>query len=536
MRYISNHKGETLLFSRLKHLVSESETVTIVSSDNASFEVSKFVFTFFSDIFHYNHDCIIAPLSSSSLSLIVDFINLHKAVNLSKESSNYIQYVLEEAELLGLSKESLKNLVLPSSGRNETGAGRKTLVNNGNKPQLEKKNIKTDYALNKIKAEKSNELDEEEEGQISISVNKNETDNDVQSTKNSSEIIQDNLAERKNYVQEEVEHHSKKIQIGNKCKRSNKKEKISVKKEKKTKKNSKTKKKEKVTKKINVSEEKEKKLKVRGNPIQHFGTLENGKRRVESLQCRLCGEFFLRKKYRKYSTAYNNHYEKHEILLFTCDCDYKSSSYHAKRKHFKTVHQNMLGCPIKACPSYMKSESALKLHLEGHKNSCDLCNFETTRPGNLKKHIDRTHNKPVKSIESTPRNQEIYKCKDAECDKEFNNPYTLDNHMRKVHNPQPCPICGKIVKTLLPHLKTHATNEDKDFHCDQCGKGFDSKTRIEEHIQVIHNGIKFYCRYPNCKNSSGSGFSGYRDSSNRSAHERKHHGAPYTKYQESVIL
>ena len=535
MRYISNHKGETLLFSRLKHLVSESATVTIVSSDNASFEVSKFMFTFFSDIFHDNHDCIIAPLSSSSLSLIVNFINLHKDVNLSKESNNYIQYVLEEAELLGLSQESLKNLILPSSGRNEyeIGEGSKVLVNNGNKTQIEKRSM-TDNALNKVKTEKPNELDEEEEMQLSISVNNKETDSDVQTTKNPIEIIEDNLADRKKCLQEVDENHGKKTKSGNNCKRSNKKAKVSVRKEKKIKKSSKTKKKEKISKKIYVSVEKEKKLKVRGNPIQHFGTLENGKRLVESLQCRLCGDFFYRKKNR--FNAYNNHYEKHEILLFTCDCDYKSSSYHAKRKHFKTVHQNMLGCPIKACPSYMKSESALKLHLEGHKNSCDLCNFETTRPGNLKKHIDRTHNKPVKSIESTPRNQEIYKCKDAECDKEFNNPYTLDNHMRKVHNPQPCPICGKIVKTLLPHLKTHATNEDKDFHCDQCGKGFDSKTRIEEHIQVIHNGIKFYCRYPNCKNSSGSGFSGYRDSSNRSAHERKHHGAPYTKYQESVIL
>ena len=220
MRYISNHKGETLLFSRLKHLVSESATVTIVSSDNASFEVSKFVFTFFSDIFHDNHDCIIAPLSSSSLSLIVDFINLHKDVNLSKESSNYIQYVLEEAELLGLSKESLKNLVLPSSGRNETGAGRKTLVNNGNKPQLEKKNIKTDYALNKVKAEKPNELDEEEERQLSINVNNKETGSDLQTTKNPSEIIEDNLTERKNCEHEEGETHGKKMKIGKKYKRS----------------------------------------------------------------------------------------------------------------------------------------------------------------------------------------------------------------------------------------------------------------------------------------------------------------------------
>ena len=193
MRYISNHKGETLLFSRLKHLVSESATVTIVSSDNASFEVSKFMFTFFSDIFHDNHDCIIAPLSSSSLSLIVDFINLHKDVNLSKESNNYIKYVLEEAELLGLSQESLKNLILPSSGRNENGigAGSKILVNNGNKTQIEKKSM-TDNVLNKVKTEKPNELDEEEEMQLSISVNNKETDSDVQTTKNPIEIIEDN--------------------------------------------------------------------------------------------------------------------------------------------------------------------------------------------------------------------------------------------------------------------------------------------------------------------------------------------------------
>ena len=101
MGLIINHHNESIQFSRLKNLVTHGDTIRIISSDRVTMNVSKFMLTFFGDIFQHDQDCIITPIESSILNGIVDLLNLKKNVDLED---------VEYYELLGLDTKGLKSV------------------------------------------------------------------------------------------------------------------------------------------------------------------------------------------------------------------------------------------------------------------------------------------------------------------------------------------------------------------------------------------------------------------------------------------
>ena len=112
MGLIINHHNESIQFSRLKNLVTHGDTIRIISSDGVTMNVSKFMLTFFGDIFQHDQDCIITPIESSILSVIVDLLNLKKYVDLV-DSKYY--------KLLGLDTKGLKSvweILNPKIGQN----------------------------------------------------------------------------------------------------------------------------------------------------------------------------------------------------------------------------------------------------------------------------------------------------------------------------------------------------------------------------------------------------------------------------------
>ena len=94
---------------------------------------------------------------------------------------------------------------------------------------------------------------------------------------------------------------------------------------------------------------------------------------------------------------------------------------------------------------------------------------------------------------------------------------------------KPCPECGVKVKHLNLHMRVaHTPDELKRFQCQDCGKGFDSKSDTESHRMNVHLKLRPYnCRY-GCDIS-------YNDTSNRNAHERKTHGKIFTSVKEEKM-
>ena len=73
----------------------------------------------------------------------------------------------------------------------------------------------------------------------------------------------------------------------------------------------------------------------------------------------------------------------------------------------------------------------------------------------------------------------------------------------------------------------HKTEEEKHKRCDQCGKGFGDGYSLNQHKAIVHEGKRFYCRFPECEKKEQP----YRDSSNRDSHERKKHGGTFIQYK-----
>ena len=77
-------------------------------------------------------------------------------------------------------------------------------------------------------------------------------------------------------------------------------------------------------------------------------------------------------------------------------------------------------------------------------------------------------------------------------------------------------------------MSVHTKDEEKEFQCDQCDKGFITKKYLERHKISVHLKTKPYnCRY-------GCVFS-YNDMANRNAHERKTHGSLFYNHKEEKL-
>ena len=94
----------------------------------------------------------------------------------------------------------------------------------------------------------------------------------------------------------------------------------------------------------------------------------------------------------------------------------------------------------------------------------------------------------------------------------------LEYHIKDVHEKVPCAQCGKMYGSLaLPrHIRsTHTPNDQKNYKCEVCGKGFITNQRLKEHNN-IHTGEKPYkCKFcTSCFASKGT----------HAMHERGHLG------------
>ena len=72
-------------------------------------------------------------------------------------------------------------------------------------------------------------------------------------------------------------------------------------------------------------------------------------------------------------------------------------------------------------------------------------------------------------------------------------------HIRKIHETEPCPICGEMKgKALMTiHLqRKHIINEpEKKFKCEICNKAFNCRGKLKEHSNS-HTGAKPYlCKF-----------------------------------------
>ena len=258
----------------------------------------------------------------------------------------------------------------------------------------------------------------------------------------------------------------------------------------------------------------------KGNPKIEWDSMD-GEKYIKTITCQVCGKLFHHEKYvrgENLAVSYRNHYRQHELETTDCGCDnIQFKSFLERNRHWKIVHGGHVLCKI--CKRTFLSESGCKLHIENahQEQKCDQCDYKTSI-GNyhLKLHKRNVHENKEEN------NSTSYTCNQDDCEKTFITKVLLNRHVNGAHRIlSTCHFCQKQVKQLDEHIRTiHSENK---YQCDKCAKAFKVMAKLVQHEKVEHQGFRYFCRYSDCKTKDQE----YRDSSNRSAHERKRHGAPF---------
>ena len=164
---------------------------------------------------------------------------------------------------------------------------------------------------------------------------------------------------------------------------------------------------------------------------------------------------------------------------------------------------SMLACPH--CTTKFQCNDKLIKHIsDRHRNVCEHCGLNFTRPNSLRNHRTMKHGKDDVKTYSCPydgctksfnrkalledhcnrhtNNGQRHQC--DKCGKVFGNRYVRNNHVKRCGQSVTfkCPLCTKSFKST-ESLRTHrlAIHEDSLYQCVQCGNTFKYLTGLRRH-------------------------------------------------------
>ena len=475
---IFNQHNESLRLSRIP-LYNSSENILLVSNDGGKFIAPKFIFNFLSCFAFAESDTIYAPIQSKSLYSICQALNLKKVDEISTE----------DLELLGIVSKSFSKISLSSSSKQSETISEEVFED----PNSKEPEIFSGGSYGSI--ERQEKMEAEGKQQSVCEVN--------------------DIINRREHITEDSDI---KLEVSTKNKVDSAE-----------------------TCEINSGN-----VQRRGIPKRYFGDprveckIINGKKEIKSMICQICGKVlertdFTRKGHANLVIQHQRHYKTHKNHTESCGCNITFRSVLEKLRHIKIVHKSFIQCS--KCKRVLSNQESLEAHMKfmHEEKKCDICDYISEDKHRFEYHQKR-HQRESILVAKEPSSQEtfsIHKCPDSECDKTFTDTKRLNQHYRS-HVKAECPECQKMM--AIKFLKTHIDNihkKEKKYWCDKCGKGFVERYKFELHESVEHQGQRYRCRYPECQDSGQQ----YRDLSNRLAHERKKHGATFSKFiSENKLL
>lgn len=234
-------------------------------------------------------------------------------------------------------------------------------------------------------------------------------------------------------------------------------------------------------------------------------------------------------------------------VTFCYICDTQLHDYLSYRQHLKLLHPHTKEVPTErktaVCPICQKEVNlnymSLSAHVRTHDNpkpyKCAHCPDSYSSKRLLLRHLTVIHFhelvkhictecSPPRYFNETPvylkhrqsvhgvlklrpkRVVPIVRVTCPECSKLVSKNH-LENHIRNYHKAKeelfvsnsgfPCDQCGRIYlnyRALTTHKKSHLPESQRPHKCQFCGKGFNSKSQMNEH-ERDHTGKKFFEYY-----------------------------------------
>ncbi|XP_051716778.1 zinc finger protein 711 isoform X1 [Ctenopharyngodon idella] len=219
-------------------------------------------------------------------------------------------------------------------------------------------------------------------------------------------------------------------------------------------------------------------------------------------------------------------------------CDFRCADQSNLKTHIKSKHGTELPFKCGHCPQAFADDKELQRHTEifqGHKtHQCPHCEHKSTNSSDLKRHVISVHTKDfphkcdvcekgfhrpseLKKHAETHKGNKVHQCR--HCDFKTSDPFTLSRHILSVHTkdlPFKCKRCKRGFRhqnELKKHMKTHSGR--KVYQCQYCEYNTTDASGFKRHVISIHT--KDYphrCDY--CKK-------GFRRPSEKNQHIMRHH-------------
>ena len=216
--------------------------------------------------------------------------------------------------------------------------------------------------------------------------------------------------------------------------------------------------------------------------------------------CLECGKVFTKLNHMKPHIV-QVHYQLHKTMdLDNIDADSLlpfDNRWDNVRATAFSGNNNSFQC--EECGKSFTKKDVFKRHVLGHERPyvCSYCQKTFTRDVTLRDHINSIH-----------MGLKEHKCPD--CDVEYATSKALRIHVRTIHThelPFICTECGAKF-ALGSQLKRHEyvhnpelrppkkPSPKKNFECLQCDKNYNSKPALQQHVDVVHMGLKNHsCSY-----------------------------------------
>ncbi|XP_055783647.1 zinc finger protein 711-like isoform X2 [Salvelinus fontinalis] len=219
-------------------------------------------------------------------------------------------------------------------------------------------------------------------------------------------------------------------------------------------------------------------------------------------------------------------------------CDFRCADQSNLKTHIKSKHGADLPFKCGHCPQAYADEGELQRHTEmvqGHKtHQCPHCEHKSTNSSDLKRHIISVHTKDfphqcdvcekgfhrpseLKKHSETHKGNKVHQCR--HCNFTTSDPFTLSRHILSVHTkdlPFKCKRCRRGFRQsaeLKKHMKTHSGR--KVYQCQYCEYNSPDASGFKRHVISIHTK-----EYPHCCDYCCKGF---RRPSEKSQHIARHH-------------